>query len=226
MLRLNMADPAVRERRTPLGLVAGDAGRLPQRPPGRRRRRRRSSCGPSPGLTIPLVDPALHAGRRRQRDHGRDRRTRQPTATSRRVPLPRARRTAATRPVARDSRRPATRSRSTPTPRTRTPGQGSVLLDIGGDVGALVVAMPASMVGVEVEIRPGPPGACRGAPAGTTRTSRWWPGRTPGGVVPSLVFARPHRRSLPAVREGHRPRRADGRGRRRLVTEASWPGAG
>lgn len=33
-------------------------------------------------------------------------------------------------------------------------GQGSVLLDIGGDVGALVVTMPAAMVDVEVEIRP------------------------------------------------------------------------
>jgi hypothetical protein len=33
-------------------------------------------------------------------------------------------------------------------------GQGAVLLDIGGDVGALVVAMPAPMVGLEVEIRP------------------------------------------------------------------------
>jgi len=33
-------------------------------------------------------------------------------------------------------------------------GQGSVLLDIGGAVGALVVAMPAAMVGLEVEIRP------------------------------------------------------------------------
>jgi hypothetical protein len=31
-------------------------------------------------------------------------------------------------------------------------GQGSVLLDIGGAVGALVVAMPAEMGGVEVEI--------------------------------------------------------------------------
>jgi hypothetical protein len=31
-------------------------------------------------------------------------------------------------------------------------GQGSVLLDIGGDVGALVVAMPVSMLGTEVEI--------------------------------------------------------------------------
>jgi hypothetical protein len=33
-------------------------------------------------------------------------------------------------------------------------GQGSVLLDIGGDIGALVVAMPSSMVGVEIEISP------------------------------------------------------------------------
>jgi hypothetical protein len=33
-------------------------------------------------------------------------------------------------------------------------GQGAVLLDIGGDVGALVVTMPAAMVGQEVEIWP------------------------------------------------------------------------
>ncbi|CUR59607.1 conserved hypothetical protein [metagenome] len=33
-------------------------------------------------------------------------------------------------------------------------GQGSVLLDIGGDVGALVVTMPPGLEGVEVEIRP------------------------------------------------------------------------
>jgi ABC-type Zn2+ transport system substrate-binding protein/surface adhesin len=33
-------------------------------------------------------------------------------------------------------------------------GQGSVLLDIGDDIGAVVVAMPAEMEGVEVEIRP------------------------------------------------------------------------
>ena len=31
-------------------------------------------------------------------------------------------------------------------------GQGSVLLDIGGDIGALVVTMPAELEGVEVEI--------------------------------------------------------------------------
>ena len=33
-------------------------------------------------------------------------------------------------------------------------GQGSVMLDIGGDVGALVVSMPLAMVGVEIEIEP------------------------------------------------------------------------
>ena len=33
-------------------------------------------------------------------------------------------------------------------------GQGPVLLDIGGDIGALVVAMPADTEGLEVEIRP------------------------------------------------------------------------
>jgi hypothetical protein len=33
-------------------------------------------------------------------------------------------------------------------------GQGAVMLDIGGDVGALVVTMPSSMVGAEVEIAP------------------------------------------------------------------------
>lgn len=31
-------------------------------------------------------------------------------------------------------------------------GQGSVLLDIGGDIGALVVTMPADLEGIEVEI--------------------------------------------------------------------------
>jgi hypothetical protein len=33
-------------------------------------------------------------------------------------------------------------------------GQGAVLLNIGGDIGALVVTMPAAMAGIEVEIRP------------------------------------------------------------------------
>jgi hypothetical protein len=31
-------------------------------------------------------------------------------------------------------------------------GQGSVLLDIGGEIGALVVTMPSSMLGDEIEV--------------------------------------------------------------------------
>ena len=33
-------------------------------------------------------------------------------------------------------------------------GQGAVLLDIGGDVGALIVHMPAELAGTEIEICP------------------------------------------------------------------------
>ena len=33
-------------------------------------------------------------------------------------------------------------------------GQGSVVLDIGGDIGALIVSAPAQLEGVEIEIRP------------------------------------------------------------------------
>jgi hypothetical protein len=33
-------------------------------------------------------------------------------------------------------------------------GQGAVVLDIGGDVGALVVTMPAALAGTEIEARP------------------------------------------------------------------------
>lgn len=44
-------------------------------------------------------------------------------------------------------------------------GQGPVLLDIGGDVGALVVVMPAQSEGLEVELRPS------GATAAGARTA-------------------------------------------------------
>lgn len=35
-------------------------------------------------------------------------------------------------------------------------GQGAVLLDIGGAIGALVLSMPEDLVGVEIEARPVP----------------------------------------------------------------------
>jgi len=62
-------------------------------------------------------------------------------------------------------------------------GQGSVLLDIGGDVGALVVTMPASMLGEEVEVVTGH------EPAGHHRPHVAVVPRPVGdGTVPSLVF--------------------------------------
>ena len=66
-------------------------------------------------------------------------------------------------------------------------GQGAVMLDIGGDIGALVVEMPSGMLGVEIEIRP----AAVGRPASRHRhhphvavVER----PAPGGPTPSLVF--------------------------------------
>ncbi len=66
-------------------------------------------------------------------------------------------------------------------------GQGSVLLDIGGDVGALVVEMPPAMEGVEVEARRAGEGSAVSAHvhhphvAVVNRP-------VPGGRLPSLVF--------------------------------------
>jgi hypothetical protein len=69
-----------------------------------------------------------------------------------------------------------------------------VLLDIGGDVGALVVTMPAELDGIEVEIRPADAAsegsAATHGPAGHVHhphvavVAR----PTPAGVVHSLVF--------------------------------------
>lgn len=36
-------------------------------------------------------------------------------------------------------------------------GQGAVVLDIGGDIGALIVSAPSELDGVEIEIRPASP---------------------------------------------------------------------
>lgn len=65
-------------------------------------------------------------------------------------------------------------------------GQGAVVLDIGGDVGAVVVTMPPAMVGAEVEIRPAdgsPPAGHHHHPhvAVVLRP-------TADGPVPSLVY--------------------------------------
>jgi hypothetical protein len=99
-------------------------------------------------------------------------------------------------------------------------GQGCVLLDIGDDVGAVVVATPAPMEGREVEIRPEP------QPAGHVHHPHVAVVNRPveGGQVPSLV--------VPEVREGTYGLYLKGDSVRRLtvtvaggeVTCAEWPG--
>ena len=99
-------------------------------------------------------------------------------------------------------------------------GQGPVVLDIGGDVGALVVAMPETMAGVEIEIRP--VGASRRTVAHRSHVAVV--GRAVRDhTVWSAVF--------PELSEGRYElyQRLDGRSRLVVevsggeVTQASWP---
>jgi hypothetical protein len=63
-------------------------------------------------------------------------------------------------------------------------GHGPVMLDIGGDVGALVVTAPAALDGQEIEIRP----IDRPAPEHLPHVAVL-PRRTPNGIQHSAVFA-------------------------------------
>jgi hypothetical protein len=98
-------------------------------------------------------------------------------------------------------------------------GQGSVLLDIGGDVGALVVLVPDAMLGREVEI----------APAGESFRAVHRPHvaavRRPvaGGSVPSLVFPELAAGRYALAEKGTADARlvVDVRGGE--VTAATWP---
>lgn len=108
-----------------------------------------------------------------------------------------------------------------PHPQEENPwaGQGAVLLDIGGDVGALVVEMPAALTGLEVEIRR------RGdtRPAGEHPHVAVVSRRVGPGHVPSLVY--------PALVEGSYELYEKGTGDVELtaevvggeVTETAWP---
>jgi len=99
-------------------------------------------------------------------------------------------------------------------------GQGSVMLDIGGDVGALVVTMPPAMLGEEVEVVTGRegPGHHRPHVAVVPRPVGG------GSAVPSLVF--------PELLEGSYALVPKGTDDVRLlvdvvggeVTTARWPG--
>ena len=96
-------------------------------------------------------------------------------------------------------------------------GQGSVLLDIGGDIGALIVTMPSSRVGDEVEIAaPGDRAAHRQHVAVVRRPVF-------GDEVASLVFPELLGGSYDLYEKGdaHAVMRVEVRGGR--VTTADWP---
>jgi len=114
------------------------------------------------------------------------------------------------------------RRRARDTPENPWAGQGSVLLDIGGDVGAVVVEMPPSMLGVEVEIRPVGAASDRSAHLPHVAVvDRPVAGRS----VPTLVY--------PGVVEGDHELLVKGSGRVEMVvrvrggevTETTWTGA-
>jgi hypothetical protein len=100
-------------------------------------------------------------------------------------------------------------------------GQGPVLLDVGGQVGALLVRMPESLVGVEIEIRPHLPALDAGPAPHSHVEVMFRP--TPGGSVSCAVF--------PELAEGEYElyERPSGPVRLRVritggqVAQASWP---
>ncbi|HET6652709.1 MAG TPA: hypothetical protein VFH10_08715 [Nocardioides sp.] len=117
----------------------------------------------------------------------------------------------------------ATRTRDQIHPENPWAGSGSVLLDIGGDVGALVVTMPEGLEGREVEIRPAayvapadrsvhhPHVAVVHRPVGSRR-------------VPSLVFPGLSEGAYELYEKGTDVLRLAVHVRGGRVTEARWPG--
>lgn len=96
-------------------------------------------------------------------------------------------------------------------------GQGAVLLDIGDDVGALVVEMPPSMVGEEVEVR-----RVRG-PALDHLPHVAVVDRPAGGTtVPSLVFGELDEGTYELFPKGGGPVRLTADVRGGAVTQVSW----
>jgi hypothetical protein len=101
-----------------------------------------------------------------------------------------------------------------------------VLLDIGADVGAIVVEMPSEMVGAEIEVRPA---AGDGGGHLTDRPHAHHPHvavvdrRTSEGTVPSLVFSELPEGTHELVEKGGGPVRATATVTGSEVTQLSWP---
>ncbi len=102
-------------------------------------------------------------------------------------------------------------------------GQGMVVLDIGGDVGALVVSMPRSMLGEEIEVMTGTVPVAKDGDSHRPHVAvvdRPAPG---GGSVPSLVFPELVEGSYALVPKGTDDVRLRVAVRGGEVTTATWP---
>jgi hypothetical protein len=114
-------------------------------------------------------------------------------------------------------------------------GQGSVMLDIGGDIGALVVSMPPSMVGQEIEIAPvgghrheadHDHGHGHGHGQGHRPHVAVVDRPVPGGTQPSLVFPDLVEGSYELFDKGEDTVLMTVEILGGQVTETSWPGLG
>jgi hypothetical protein len=99
-------------------------------------------------------------------------------------------------------------------------GQGAVLLDIGGDIGALVVKMPPEMMDVEVEIRQtqGGAGATRHHPHVAVVARR-----VGTKTVPSLVYPELRTGSYDLYEKGTDLVQMTAHVKGGSVTQATWP---
>ncbi|MEP9365686.1 hypothetical protein ABLE68_22145 [Nocardioides sp. CN2-186] len=98
-------------------------------------------------------------------------------------------------------------------------GQGSVLLDIGGDIGALVVMTPEWMLGHEVEIAPADEEFDRAHRPHVAVVPR----PVAGGEVPSLVFGELTAGRYRLAEKGTTDVRLEVEVRGGEVTSADWP---
>ncbi len=105
-------------------------------------------------------------------------------------------------------------------------GQGTVLLDIGGDIGALVVEMPRELLGVEIEIRPvGSDLARDGHHTHHPHVAVVDRPAADGTRMPSLVFGDLREGSYELYEKGGGPVRLTAEVTGSEVTQLTWPSA-
>ena len=103
-------------------------------------------------------------------------------------------------------------------------GQGTVLLDIGGDIGALVVEMPREMLGVEIEIRPvGTEPARQGQHTHHPHVAVVDRPAADGTRIPSLVYGDLREGSYELYEKGGGPVRLTATVTGSEVSQLTWP---